>query len=78
MKVFVGDQSAVLKRFGESTWYDLIFDNTGKGHLEMAARDDSLRLKLIKVKIILSTEDNLQFIGKEGTDSIKWLFKRKY
>lgn len=74
---FVGDQAAVLKRLGESTWYNLKFDFAGKGNLEMTAQDDSLKTKLIIGRYSLLNDESLQFIGKEGTDSIRWLFRRK-
>jgi hypothetical protein len=74
---FVGDQAAVLKRSGESTWYNLKFDSTNNKNIEMTTENDSLQLKLIKAQYRLLDKDNLQITGKEGKDSIRWLFKRR-
>lgn len=74
---FVGSQAAVLKRLGESTWYSLNFDSTNNKNVEMTTENDSLHLKLIKVQYHLINKDNLQLTGKEGKDSIRWLFKRR-
>ena len=77
IKFFVGDQAAVIKRLGESSWYDLNFDLTGKGHVEMVAHEDSLKTRVVNGKYFLSDDNTLQIIGKEGVDSIRWLFRKK-
>jgi hypothetical protein len=74
---FVGDQAAVLKRLGENTWYNLKLDSTNNKNIEMTTENDSLQLKLITGQYRLIDKDNLQITGKEGNDSIRWLFKRR-
>lgn len=75
-QMFVGEQVAILKRSGDSIWYNLNFDIPNKGNIEMAAQDDSLNLKHIKARYNLINKDSLEISGTEGKDSIRWVFKR--
>ena len=74
---FVGDQAAVIKRLGESVWYELNFDDMNSGKFEMKAVDDSLGTKLINAKYTLLDGNKLQIVGIEGKDSIRWLFTKR-
>ena len=74
---FVGDQAAIVKRSGESVWYELNFDATNAGKFEMKPMEDSLGTKLIKAKYTLLDGNKLQIAGKEGNDSIRWLFTKR-
>ena len=74
---FVGDQAAIVKRLGESVWYYINFDAANKGNFEMMAMNDSLGTKPIEGKYFLPDKNSLKIVGKEGEDSIRWLFTKR-
>jgi hypothetical protein len=78
LKLFVEGNTATIKKTYQYQDFAIAFDSIDQSKISLASGRDSLGINKVVAHYRFINQDSLLMAGREGTDSIIWIFQRTH